>query len=198
MTKALKFVRRGIVGSALLILVASTEPAARASQARAGKLLGAQIALSQWRKAANRNACAPLALASNGGVTAKVRSAHFGSGWGVAFDTPRLHSAYGFAGSGLLPEDEASQADKRSELAKQWPYTRELGHRSGGLPEGSFAGYGLEGAARYPGTNPAGRGDHSVAYVRIPGQKCLYNVWSRVSRSHLETLLDSLRIVSGR
>jgi hypothetical protein len=134
---------------------------------------------------------------SDGGVPGKVRAAHFSGGWGVAFDAPRQRSAYGFAGSGLLPEDNASQAVKRAELAKQWPYTRELG-RAGGLPEGSFAGYGLEGGARYSETNPDADGGYSIAYVRIPGQKCLYNVWSQVSRRHLETLLDSLRIVESR
>jgi hypothetical protein len=182
--------------SIALILVASAAPTAAATQHRG--LLGEKVALAQWRKAPNRAGCAPLALASNGGVTAKVRSANFGGGWGVAFDTPRLRSAYGFAGSGLLPDDEASQADKRAGLAKQWPYTRELGHRSGGLPAGSFAGYGLEGTGHYSNSNPDGRGEHSVAYVRISGQKCLSNVWSRVSGAHLEALLDSLRIVGKR
>jgi hypothetical protein len=124
-----------------------------------------------------------------------VRAANFGGGWGVAFDTPTMRSAYGFAGSGLLPEDEASQAEKRIELARQWPYTRELG-RPGGLPEGSLAGYGLEGAGRYSDANPTGTGQQSIAYVRIAGQKCLYDVWSRLGRAHLETLLDSLRIVA--
>lgn len=181
---------------ALILIVCIAAPVAAAPRHRA--LLGEKVALSQWRKASNRADCAPLALASNGGVTAKVRSARYIGGWGVAFDTPRVRSAYGFAGSGVLPEDQASHADKRVQLARQWPYTRELGHRSDGLPEGSFAGYGIEGAERYSGSNPAGRGEHSVAYVRIAGQKCLYNVWSRVSRSHLETLLDSLRIVGKR
>ena len=177
--------------SLALILVACAAPALGAPK----PLLGEKVAIAQWRKAPNRASCAPLALASNGGVAAKVRSANFGGGWGVAFDTPRMRSAYGFAGSGLLPEDDASDSVKRAELAKQWPYTRELGLRSGGLPEGSFAGYGLEGGARYSASNPDGRGEQSIAYLRISGQKCLYNVWSRVSGAHLETLLDSLRIV---
>lgn len=176
------------------ILILSAGPGLAAPHAREPRMFGEQVALNEWRKAPNRKACAPLALASNGGVAAKVRSANFGGGWGVAFDRPGMRSAYGFAGSGLLPEDEASQADKRAELAKQWPYTRELG-RPGGLPQGSLAGYGLEGAGRYSDANPRGTGEQSIAYVRIAGQKCLYDVWSRVGRAHLETLLDSLRIV---
>jgi hypothetical protein len=179
------------------ILMLSAGPTQAAPHARAASMFGEQVAVAEWRKASNRKACAPLALASNGGVRSKVRSANFGGGWGVAFDTPSMRSAYGFAGSGLLPEDQASQAEKRAELARQWPYTRELG-RPGGLPAGSLAGYGLEGAARYSDANPSGAGEQSIAYVRIAGQKCLYDVWSRVSRAHLETLLDSLRIVGRR
>lgn len=157
-------------------------------------LIGQTTALREWRVAQNRVTCAPLALASNGGVKAKARRAYFGAGWGVGFDTRRVRSAYGFAGVGMLPDDALSHADKRTALAKQWPYTRELGRR-GGLPQGSFAGYGLEGAARYPTSNPQGRGQHSLAYVRIPGQACMYNVWSRIGRRHLEQILDSLRLL---
>ena len=156
-------------------------------------LIGADVAVREWRVAYNRASCAPLGLVSNGGVPGKVRSATFGAGWGVAFDTPRQRSAYGFAGTGLLPTDEQSHADKRATLAKQWPYARKLGRR-GGLPRGSFAGYGLDGAGRYARRNPQGLGQHSGAYLRIPGQACLYNVWSRVSRRHLEQILDNLRL----
>ena len=59
----------------------------------------------------------------------------------------------------------------------------------------AFAGYGIEGAAAYPADNPAGRGVNSLAYLRVGGQQCTYNVWSRLGRSHLETLLDALRPV---
>ncbi len=173
------------------LAIALTGSAAVAAPA---KLIGQTIALREWRVAQNRAGCAPLALASNGGVPAKVRRAHFGAGWGVAFDTPKVRSAYGFAGVGLLDKDSLPQADKRAALANQWPYTRELG-RAGGLPPGSFAGYGLEGAERYAPSNPQGLRQHSLAYVRIPGQDCMYNVWSRISRAHLEHILDSLRLV---
>ena len=51
--------------------------------------------------------------------------------------------------------------------------------------DGSTAGYGPEG-----GTGPA-----QLAYLRIAGQGCLYNVWSRLGRAHLEQLLGALRFV---
>lgn len=159
-------------------------------------LLGEKVALAAWRDAENRSSCAPLALASNGGVSGSPRLADFGGGWGVAFDNARTRSAYGFAGAGTLPQDKASDAAKRKALAKQWPYTREVG-RTGKLPRGSFAGYGLEGARPYSRANPRGLSQRSLAYLLIPGQSCLYNVWSRVSRAHLEKMLDSLRLVPG-
>ena len=176
------------------LLVALAAAAAVPAAARA-PLIGERIALAEWGKAANRHACAPLALASSGGVRAKARRAEFSSGWAVAFDSPSRRSAYGFAGTGLLPEDSiARHAEQVAALRRQWPY----GRAPSGLPRGSFAGYGLEGAKPYSRANSQGRGGHSLAYVRIPGQTCLYNVWSRVSRRHLERLLDSLRVVGPR
>ena len=169
------------------------EPQANsAGTAPAEPLIGAEIALAGWRRAANRAGCAPLALVSDGGVPAKVRTADFSQGWGVAFDTPARRSAYGFAGTGPLDQDRLSEAEKRQALEEQWPYFRS----PAGLPRGSFAGYGLAGAQSYSRSNPAGQGEHSLAYLRIPGQSCLYNVWSRISREHLEAVLDSLRVLS--
>jgi hypothetical protein len=51
--------------------------------------------------------------------------------------------------------------------------------------DGSSAGYGLEGHT----------GPNWLAYVKIPGQQCLYNVWSRRGKADLEQLIASLRFV---
>lgn len=158
-------------------------------------LLGESIALAEWRKADNRADCAPIALHSDGGAPdAKARRANFGGGWGVAFDLPGQRSAFGFAGTGLLPEDRAAFAAKVEALERQWPHLRRWGAGEN-LPDGSAAGYGVMGAAPYPDSNPAGHRLHSIAYLRIPGQACQYNVWSQISRVHLETILGLLRIV---
>lgn len=160
-------------------------------------LLGEAIARAEWAKAANRTDCAPLALASDGGgvaIDAVPRRANFSSGWGVSFDVPGVRSAFGFAGSGLLPEDRADFALQVDALARQWPYVKRW-EAGDNLPAGSAAGYGVIGAAPYPATNPAGHRLHSLAYLRIPGQACQYNVWSRISRVHLETILGLLRVV---
>ncbi|MFA7587040.1 MAG: hypothetical protein WCY11_12755 [Novosphingobium sp.] len=110
----------------------------------------------------------------------------------MAFDTPAIRSAYGIAGPGLSDSDEAPVSEQRARLAAQWPYFRELED----LPVPSFAGYGVEGAGRYPAVNPGGVGINSLAYVRVAGQTCTYNVWSRLGRAHLERLLDNLVLIA--
>ncbi len=155
-------------------------------------LLGEKTARAEWSKAANRATCAPLALRSDkaGG---KPRPATFSGGWAVAFDQPDRRSAYGFAGVGALPEDRQDFAVHVDRLAKQWPYVRRWSAGEN-LPAGSIAGYGLKGAKDYT-AGSSGFGQQSVAYLRIPGQKCMYNIWSRLSRDHLELLLDQLELV---
>lgn len=157
-------------------------------------LIGEAIARAEWAKAANRAKCAPLALAGDGGAAGTPRRAIFSGGWAVAFDLPGQRSAYGFAGTGLLPEDSEDYAIHVDRLAKQWPLMR---HWDGGdnLPAGSAAGYGLSGAEPYSAADPQGRGQQSLAYLRIPGQTCSYNVWSQLGRAHLETLLGQLRLI---
>lgn len=159
--------------------VAGVDPAAR------------RIALAEWRKSEKPGTCGPLALKSDAGAGGKARRANFSGGWGVAFDQPGLRSAYGIAGTGFLPEDTQSVTKQRARLAAQWPYFRELSQ----LPEPSFAGYGVEGAGDYPKTNPDGNGLNSIAYVRVGGQTCDYNVWSRLGRAHLEHLLENLVVL---
>ena len=159
--------------------------------AETATLIGERRARAEWARAENRKSCAPLALAAPGDPEGTPRAASFGGGWGVAFDLPGLRSAYGFAGTGLLPDDTSDARTQRRRLTDQWPHMRELAR----LPAPSFAGYGLEGAQPYPAANPGGNGLHSLAYLRVGGQGCTYNVWSRISRAHLEWLLDHLRLL---
>ena len=125
---------------------------------------------SAWAAAANRATCALVAVADPD-VTqnASARPATFSGGWGVAFDKPELRSAFGVAGTGV----EASDA-----TYSDWPHHIEWS-------DGSSAGYGPEG----------GTGPNHLAYLRITGQGCLYNVWSRLGRAHLEEMLGALRFV---
>lgn len=177
---------------ALVAVALMTAPASLAAERR--PLIPHEEVLGQWRKAENRGSCAPLAFARDGGQGGTSRRAYFGGGWGVAFDRPGLRSAYGLAGTGHLPEDDEPFTVQRERLAAQWPYARALPK----LRPGAFAGYGLEGAKPLAAGDGDGRGQNMLAYVRVPGQRCLYNVWSRLGRVHLETLLDSLRVIPVR
>jgi hypothetical protein len=126
---------------------------------------------AEWRKAENRASCAlvvPRALGEEG-TGATPRAAAFAGGWAVAYDRPGLRSAFGVAGTGTTPEGDTYD---------RWPHRIRWA-------DGSEAGYGPEG----------GTGPNQLAYLRIAGQRCLYNVWSRLGRAHLERLLSELRAV---
>lgn len=132
----------------------------------AGQVPAAFVA--EWRKADNRATCALVAPADLG-AGATPRGAYFAGGWSVAYDQPGLRSAFGVAGTGSRVADPSYDA---------WPHRR-------AWADGSNAGYGPEG----------GTGPNQLAYLRIAGQDCLYNVWSRLGVAHLEQLLESLRFV---
>ncbi len=155
------------------------------------ELAAQNLVLAEWRKGDNRESCAPLSF-SAGATQGTARRATFSGGWAVAWDTPGIRSAYGIAGTGFVPADRDDAKAQRARLAAQWPYFRELPQ----LPRPAFAGYGVEGAGDYSPGDPDGRSVNSLAYVRVGGQSCDYNVWSRLGRAHLETLLDSLQPVA--
>ncbi|MDR7101392.1 hypothetical protein [Croceicoccus sp. BE223] len=151
--------------------------------------LAIDLTRNEWATAANKDECAPLVLTTDGGAGGEARRANFSGGWGVAFDTDGVKSAYGVAGPGIVESDRADGQEAR--LKGQWPYFIRLER----LAQPAFAGYGLEGAKPYGAERPDGVGDNSLAYVHVAGQGCTYNVWSRLGRAHLEVLLDSLRLL---
>ena len=55
--------------------------------------------------------------------------------------------------------------------------------------DGARAGYG-------PQSEPAGKGSY-LAFLVIPGQACLYNIWSELGQEHIELLLKNLRWIAG-
>jgi hypothetical protein len=122
-----------------------------------------------WSRAENRSGCALVAFTPSATAGAEPRIATFSGGWGVAYDRADLRSAFGIAGTGV---------DAAEPSYDDWPARMRWS-------DGSTAGYGPEG----------GSGPNELAYLRIAGQDCLYNVWSRLGRSHLEQLLASLRFV---
>lgn len=142
------------------------------------------VLLEEWARADNRSTCAPLAFdpaVIPGAAT--PRRASFSGGWAVAWDQPGQpgrdasgaacascgRGVFGIAGTGSAVSDD---------LLGQWEHQRRW-------PDGSWAGWGPEGR----------QGPRWLAYVKVEGQQCLYNVWSSVSRAHLEELLGALRSV---
>ena len=124
---------------------------------------------TEWQRAANRESCALLAFDKVAGEDAAPRRANFSGGWAVAYDTPSVRSAFGIAGTGSLASAPAYD---------DWPYELRWS-------DGSVAQYGPEG----------GTGPNQLAYLRVAGEDCLYNVWSRQGRDHLESLLERIRRV---
>jgi len=169
---------------------AFTPSAEDMAQAPPQKLAAQGLVLAEWRKADNRATCAPLAF-SVGASQGTARRATFSGGWAVAWDMPGLRSAYGIAGTGLIPADQDDAKKQRARLTAQWPYFRELPQ----LTRPAFAGYGTEGAGDYAAEDSAGKSVNSLAYVRVGGQACDYNVWSQLGREHLESLLDGLHAI---
>lgn len=150
--------------------VGSSPPAA--PWARAPLAAGAVPAAytQAWNAAPNQSSCALIAFSELGaGQGATPRPAPFSGGWGVAYDQPNLRSAFGVAGTGVQAAEPSYD---------EWPHRMRWA-------DGSTAGYGPEG----------GSGPNQLAYLRIAGQGCLYNVWSRLGREHLEWLLGALRFV---
>lgn len=145
---------------------------------------GPQIVIDEWRGAANRARCAPLAFVDLGeaGAGGTPRRANFAGGWAVSWDVPGQQGrdaygnvcatcgrgTFGIAGTGIDWDTPASVLTERME----W---------SGG----NLAAYGPEG----------GSGPNWLAQVRVADQQCMYNVWSYAGREHLEHLLRSIRRV---
>lgn len=150
------------------------------------------VLVTEWSRAENKSSCAALAPDTLGeeGSGATARRASFSGGWAVAWDKAGLpgtaaggdpcincgRSAFGVAGTGLTGDTP----DQVKAFTNKWPNSREWS-------DGSRAGYGPEG----------GTGPRLLAQLYVQGQACLYNVWSSVSQSHLELLLDHLRFVGG-
>ena len=133
------------------------------------------IYLQVWRSAENRQRCALLAPApaDGAGEAATARAATFSGGWAIAYDRSSLRSAFGVAGTGVSAWEPGIYDD--------WPHQTTWA-------DSSRAGYGQE-VANDP---------NWLAYLRIPGQDCLYNVWSRLGRTHLEQWIGRLRFVDVR
>jgi eukaryotic-like serine/threonine-protein kinase len=143
--------------------------------------------VAEWRKAENKADCAALGFADVGdiGAGAKARRAEFYGGWAIAYDKKGLagtdgsgsdcpacgRSAFGIAGTGAKVEGSPFQR-----------FPHQVTYQGGGR-----VGYGGEGFSDDT--------KRLLADVEVPGQTCLYQVWTNQGVEHMELLLQNLRFV---
>lgn len=158
---------------------------------------GETLILQSWVNAENARTCAPIGSRFG---NANMKSAlvvpsrpSTQVGWAILFNHPDGALAYSIEGMGSYAPDEEGDSEevRRAELQKKWPAFRALPQ----LAPGAYAVYMALGEPLHNPQNPDGVGMATKAFVRIPGQKCTYNIADRISRVHLEHFLDGLRMI---
>lgn len=127
----------------------------------------------EWAKSSSKDTCPIIALPTDSHANLKAhkaRRANFTGGWGVAYDHPKLRSAYGVAHSGI------------SEPLEGWS----IWDAYHVYDDGTELTYGREGG------DPNGKW---LAYLTLGDSHCFYNIWSQYDQHHLERMLSSLRLV---
>lgn len=140
-----------------------------------------------WRHADNRSWCAPIAPGSDAALMgAHARRSSFEGGWAVEFDKQGVpgigrdgntcatcgRGAFGIAGTSM----NADSIDEEA-VTPAWN-------------DGSRAEY------QATDEDPAKAG--AVATITVPGQDCVYQVWSFLGQEHLNSLVGSLRFVDAQ
>ncbi len=133
--------------------------------------------VAAWQLAANRSWCAPMTTTA---VTTGIRGQALDGGWAAEFDregSPGLtedgemcedcgHATFGIAGTAMGIED--------------------------GVQDDVIAPSFADGGALIVET-----GDGvAAATVTVPGQGCVYQVWSFLGEAHLRAVVDGLRFVA--
>ena len=141
-----------------------------------------------WQHADNRGWCAPIAPASIAAIQgAQARRSAFEGGWAVEFDkqgAPGIgrdgntcatcgRGSFGIAGTSM----NRDSIDEET-VAPAWN-------------DGSRAEYQSTDSNDDPTKSGA------VATIVVPGQECVYQVWSFLGQEHLNELVSSLRFVDA-
>ncbi len=135
--------------------------------------------LSAWREAENAEACLPLAL--EGGVPegARVRRGAVDGGWAVEFDVP---GAPGVRRNGRTCRRCGRAAVGVAGTVMPPEALEEMGDVER-LADGSRLHLEVEGGV-------------ASASLVVPGQDCVYQLWSFLGEAHLRALLGRLRFVA--
>ena len=135
--------------------------------------------LSAWARADNAQACMPLALPVEALGRGRARAAEVDGGWAVEFDVP--------GAPGLRPSGRSCRRCGRAAFGMAG---------TGMAPEELEEAEGVERLA--DGSLVVVRTEDGVASAQlaVPGQDCVYQLWSFLGEEHLRELLGSLRFVA--
>ncbi len=137
--------------------------------------------LSAWRDAENAEACLPLAWSRDAFEGARARRGEVDGGWVVELDVPgapgvrrsgRACSHCGRAAVGIAGTLMAPESLQDAEGVER-------------LADGSLLRVEVEDGV-------------ASASLAVPGQDCVYQLWSFLGEAHLRSLLGTLRFVSVR
>jgi hypothetical protein len=145
--------------------------------------------VAAWNGAENREWCA--LIAPTGVAGARARRSSFDGGWAVEFDKQGLpgvtqsgracercgRGAFGIAGTAMMVDDEDPTEAEETVLRDGSRVRIEVSEDENGEPSDS---------------------NGIVATIKVPGQDCVYQVWSYGGDAHLQELLRELRFVEDR
>lgn len=145
--------------------------------------------LAAFRDAENREWCA--LIAPNHVDGARARRSSFDGGWAVEFDKRGLpgvtqsgracercgRGAFGIAGTAMMVDDEDPTEAEETVLRDGSRVRIEVSEDENGEPSDA---HGV------------------VATIKVPGQDCVYQVWSYGGDAHLQEILRELRFVEDR
>jgi hypothetical protein len=164
---------------------AAPAPAAPWSAERLAQPAAPRALLQAWRRADNSGWCAPLAPTSLGaGEGARARSGAYAGGWSLEFDQR--------GSAGMTAAGEVCETCGRGSfgIAGTSMSAEEAEDLVGATATVLADGGRID--VQTSSEDPA-----SVATIVVPGQDCVYQVWTFLGRAHLDQLVASLRLVDA-
>lgn len=164
---------------------AAPAPAAPWSAEHLAQPAAPRALLQAWHRAENHGWCAPLAPTTLGaGQGARARSGAYAGGWSLEFDQ---HGSAGMTAAGEVCETCGRGSFGIAGTAMSAEEAEDL--------VGATATVLADGGRIDVQSNP--EDPAAVATIVVPGQDCVYQVWTFLGRAHLDELVASLRLVDA-
>lgn len=166
-------------------VVAAPAPTAPWSAEHLAQPAAPRQLLQAWHRAENHGWCAPLAPTTLGaGEGARARSGSYASGWSLEFDH---RGSAGMTARGELCETCGRGSFGVAGTAMSVEEAQDLiGATATVMADGGRID-----------VQESSDDSSVVATIIVPGQDCVYQVWSFLGRAHLDALVSSLRIVDA-